>query len=184
MINRTLKWKYENTALLALSLVALVFIMNTDVAQSLIGSIGNFGYFGAFVAGIFFTSTFTVAPSSLVLFHLAGAFNPILIALYSGAGAVIGDLIIFNFLKDGVFEELRPFFKKFKGPYLDALARTPYFAWLVPVVGAIIIASPFPDEVGIALMGLSKIKTWQFVILVFALNAVGIFFIVTIASIV
>lgn len=182
MIDIALKWKYKNTALLILSLIALFFLMDTEIAHSVIKSIGNFGYFGAFVTGIFFVSTFTVAPSSLVLFHLAEEFNPILIALYSGAGAVIGDLIIFSFLKDGVFEELRPFFRSFKGPYLDALARTPYFAWLVPVVGAIIIASPFPDEVGIALMGLSKIKTWQFVMLAFILNSTGIFLIVTLAA--
>jgi len=182
MIDRALRWKYKNTALLTLSLIALFFLMDTEVAHALIKYVGSYGYVGAVITGIFFVSTFTVAPASLVLFHLAQEFNPILVALCSGAGAVIGDLVIFAFLKDGVFEELRPLFAGFKGSYLARLARTPYFAWLVPVAGAIIIASPFPDEAGIALMGLSKIKLWQFAVLAFLLNSVGIFLIVTLAA--
>jgi hypothetical protein len=59
---------------------------------------------------------------------------------------------------------------------------TPYFAWILPVLGAFIIASPFPDEIGIGLMGISRMKTWQFLLLAFVLNSTGIFFIVTLAN--
>jgi len=34
-----------------------------------------------------------------------------------------------------------------------------YLSWSLPVIGAVIIASPFPDELGISLMGFSKMKT-------------------------
>lgn len=160
----------------------LFLLADTDIAHALIRQIGSYGYLGATVTGIFFVSTFTVAPASVVLFHLAQDFNPIMIALFAGAGAVVGDLLIFRFLKDGVFEELRPLITRLHGSYIGALFRTPYFAWIVPVIGAIIIASPFPDEVGIGLMGISKIKWWQFAILAFVLNALGIFLIVTFAQ--
>lgn len=182
-MKKTLQWKYKNTTLLAISIVALFLLADTDIAHALIRQIGSYGYLGAMITGIFFVSTFTVAPASLVLFHLAQDFNPILIALYAGAGAVVGDMLIFRFLRDGVFDELRPLVAKFHGSYFAALFRTPYFAWIVPVIGAIIIASPFPDEVGIGLMGLSKIKWWQFAILAFVLNSVGIFIIVTLATV-
>ena len=181
-MQKTLRWRYKNTTLLVISLIALFFLADTAIAHALIKQIGSYGYIGAFVTGIFFVSTFTVAPASVVLFHLAQEFNPIYIALYAGAGAVIGDLIIFRFLKDGVFDELRPLIAKFRGSYFSALFRTPYFAWIVPVMGAVIIASPFPDEVGIGLMGLSRIKWWQFALLAFVLNCVGIFIIVTLAA--
>lgn len=181
-MRKTRRWRYKNTTLLAISLVALFFLADTQVAHALIKQIGSYGYLGAAITGIFFVSTFTVAPASVVLFHLAQDFNPMFIALYAGAGAVIGDLILFRFLKDGVFEELRPLISRFHGSYIAALFRTPYFAWIVPVVGAIIIASPFPDEVGIGLMGLSRIKWWQFALLAFVLNAVGIFIIVSLAA--
>ncbi len=175
------KWKYRNTTLLILSLVVLFLVSDTEVAHALIREIGSYGYVGAFIVGIFFVSTFTVAPASVVLFHLAQDFNPGLIAMFAGMGAVIGDLLIFRFLKDGVFEELRPLFRRYGGHYISNLLGTPYFAWLAPVIGAIIIASPFPDEIGIALMGLSRIKLWQFVVLAFVLNALGILVIVLLA---
>ena len=50
------------------------------------------------------------------------------------------------------------------------------------VMGAIIIASPFPDEVGISLMGISQLKNWQFLVISFLLNSLGILFVVTIAK--
>lgn len=175
------KWKYRNTALLIVSLIVLFFVADTDVAHAIIKEIGSYGYFGALIVGVFFVSTFTVAPASVILFHLAQDFNPGLIAVCAGVGAVVGDLLIFRFLKDGVFEELKPLFHKYGGHYIATLLHTPYFAWLAPVVGAIIIASPFPDEIGIALMGLSRIKIWQFVALSFVLNAIGILTVVLLA---
>lgn len=175
-------WKYKNTIFLGISLVALFILADTAIAHALIRQIGSYGYIGAFITGIFFVSTFTVAPASVVLFHLSQELNPYAIALSAGAGAVIGDIIIFRFLKDGVFDELKPLFRRFRGSYMSRLFKTPYFAWFVPVAGAIIIASPLPDEIGIGLLGLTKIKWWQFALLAFGLNSVGIFVIVTLAQ--
>lgn len=175
-------WKYKNTTLLVLSLGALFLLADTEVAHALIREIGTYGYVGATITGMFFVSTFTVAPASLVLFHLAQEFNPILIASFAGAGAVVGDLLIFRFLKDGVFDEMSPLVQKLGGSHLSILFRTPYFAWLIPVVGAFIIASPFPDEIGIGMLGLTKIAWWQFALLAFVLNALGIFLIVSLAT--
>lgn len=181
-MQETLLWRYKNTTLLIISFIALFYFVDTPLAHDFIKQIKSYGYIGAFIAGVFFVFTFTVVPASVVLFHLAQDLNSIFIALSAGAGGVIGDLLIFQFLKDGVFDELRPFFAKFKGSYFLTLFRTRYFAWTVPVVGAIIIASPFPDEIGIALMGLSNINWWQFALLTFVLNSVGIFVVVTLAS--
>lgn len=175
------RWKYRNTALLGLSLVLVFFLADTDIAHALITEIGTYGYLGAAIVGVFFVSTFTVAPASVVLFHLAQDFNPGLIALFAGAGGVVGDLIIFRFLRDGVFDELKPLFTRYGGSHLAVLLRTPYFAWLTPVIGAVIIASPLPDEIGVALMGLSRIKLWQFVLLAFILDSLGIFAVVLLA---
>ena len=47
------------------------------------------------------------------------------------------------------------------------------------MIGAIIIASPFPDEIGVSLMGISKMKTYQFILISFLLNAIGIFLVVS-----
>lgn len=174
-------WRYKNTALLILSVVAFFYLAGTPFAENIIAGMGSLGYIGSFLAGIFFVSTFTVAPAGIILYNLAELANPLGVALSAGAGAVIGDFIIFRFFKDHVFEELRPIFRKLGDRPILRIFSTPYFAWMLPVFGAFIIASPFPDEIGIGLMGISRMKSWQFLALAFVLNAAGIFFIVTLA---
>jgi len=174
-------WEYRNIALLLASFALLWYISDHPVVISAIDGVAHLGYLGAFITGGFFVSTFTVAPAAVVLFRLADTFNPYLIAIFAGAGAVIGDYIIFRFLRDGVFRELRALFHKMGGSYVTRLLYTPYLFWLMPFIGAIIIASPLPDEVGIGMMGFSKIRTWQFVLLSFSLNSLGIFVIIALA---
>jgi hypothetical protein len=182
LIERYKQWRYKNTALLIASLILFFFLVDTSFADKLLLRIGGFGYLGAFLGGIFFVSTFTVAPASVILFHIAQTLNPLGVAVAAGLGAVIGDYLIFIFLKDHVFDELKPIFLRLGGSHLTRLLSTPYFAWFAPVVGALIIASPFPDEVGISLMGISQLKNWQFLVISFMLNSLGILLIITLAK--
>jgi hypothetical protein len=180
-VNKYKKWQYKNTALLILGLIIFFYFADSHIVQSSISKIGALGYLGAFIAGVFFVSTFTVIPAMYVLYALADKLNPLGVAVFAGIGALIGDYIIFRFLKDEVFKELRPVFLKLGGNYLLRVFRTPFFAWLVPLIGAAIIVSPFPDEVGVGILGLSKLKAWQFMLLSFILNAAGILIVITIA---
>lgn len=185
IVNITNKWKhwhFKNTALLILSIIIFLLLVDTPEVKNAISFIGSFGYLGAFLAGIFFVSTFTVAPASVVLFFLAESLNPFGIAFAAGAGGMVGDYLIFRFLKDRVFDELKPVFIDHGGKPLRKLFHTPYFGWAVPLLGAAVIASPIPDEVGIGMLGLTKIKTWQFAGLTFLLNSLGIFLIIVAAK--
>lgn len=174
-------WHFKNTALLVLSLVVLFFITDTQAFQNLIAVVSGFGYLGVFAIGLMLASVYTVASASVILFGLVESFDPLVIALIAGLGAVVADYVIFRFLKDRVLHELEPLVKHMGGSYLGKLFHTPYFIWLIPFVGAVIIASPLPDELGISMLGLSKIGNWPFVALSFLLNAIGIFIIVTLA---
>lgn len=178
------RWRYPNTLLLILSLVAFYYLAKTPLLDQTIQRLGNLGYAGAFITGIFFVSTFTVAPAAVVLYHLADKLHPVEIALLAGIGAMLGDYIIFRFIKDKVFEELAGLFQPVHKRFLRPLFKSPFFAWLLPFIGATIIASPLPDELGVSMLGLSKIRRWQFFAVTFALNALGIFLVVTTARIV
>ncbi|MCC7160445.1 hypothetical protein IT399_01865 [Candidatus Nomurabacteria bacterium] len=182
IIKKYKNWKYKNTFLLVISVVILFYFADSNFVKNIIHQISNLSFWGVFIAGIFFVSTFTVAPASLVLFYLAKELNLFGVIVFAGFGAMLGDYIIFRFLKDKVFEELKPIFTKLEGSYISKLFSTPYFIWLVPVIGAIIIASPFPDEIGISLLGVTKLKNWQFLLLSFILNSLGILFIITFAN--
>lgn len=178
------RWKYKHTTLFISSLLAIVLLADTQVANEFMVWVGGYGYLGAMAIGVFLVSTFTVVPASFVLLDLATDFNPMLIAIYGGAGSALGDLLVFRFFKDMVFEELAPIFRKFRNSYLARIFKARSLKWLLPVFGALVIASPLPDEVGIGLMGLSKIRLWQFTLLAFILNAIGIFVLINIVSLV
>lgn len=175
-------WPLKNTTLLAVGLGLFFFFIESPHVAAAIGALGGYGYVSAFVVGIMFVSTYTVAPSAVVLYDLALTLNPLAIALIAGLGAMLGDYIIFRLLKDKIFEELQPIFSRVGGKYVRPLFKTPAFGWLLPFIGAVIIASPIPDEVGIGMLGLSKLKPWQFMIVAFSLNAAGIFVIVLAAK--
>lgn len=167
-------WPYKNSALLLLSLVCVLYLSRTDMFGTFATSLATLRYGGAFIAGIFFTSIFTVAPALILLQAIAHSSNPWLVALAGGAGAVLGDYLIFRYIRTSLQGELIQLAKKFGIFRLRYLWRTPYFAWIVPLMGALIIASPLPDELGVGLLGISKVKSWQFLFLSFCLNTGGI----------
>lgn len=172
------RWKYRNTFILIISLIIFFWLTTTPLVDNIIKHVGSLGYLGAFITGVLSVSTYTVAPSLVILFHLADILHPIEIAILAGLGAMFGDYVVFHFLKDRVFEELLPLIQKIGKGKIKNLFKSPYFVWLTPMLGAILIASPLPDEIGLGVLGLSKIKKWQFFLLSFTLNTVGIFLIV------
>lgn len=172
--------KFTNIHLLLWSVVLAFIVYQYEPFHVWLLGLGDMGYVGAFIGGILFVSTFTVATGAVILLILAERLSAIEIGLIAGLGAVIGDLIIFRFVKDKLAAELTDIYNYFDGDHhFKELFHTKYFAWVFPVFGAIIIASPLPDELGVSLMGITKMKTYQFMIFSFILNAVGIFLVVS-----
>jgi hypothetical protein len=123
-------------------------------------------------------STFTVVPATALLFLLAENLNIFAVSALAGLGAVLGDYTIFKFVKEDLTDELKRIFRQVAGENIlqfHWIIHTKYFAWLGPVLGALIIASPFPDELGIGLLGVYKLDDRRFAILSFILNSIGIF---------
>lgn len=179
-----LGWQFANTLLLVVSLIAFFVLASTPAVHGFISTVGHLGYLGALVTGAFFVSTFTVAPAIVVLYSLAHALPPVPLALAAGVGAMLGDFILFKFVRDRLYDEWAPVFSRLSDTPFGQLFASPFFAWLTPVIGALIIASPFPDEVGVGMLGLSKLESWKMLLITFVLNAVGIFFVVLAANVV
>lgn len=168
-------WKYKNLTFLTLSLAIAYFVFQVESLHTFLLHLGTFGYLGAFIAGMLFVSTFTIAIGTVILLVLAETYSALEIGIIAGLGAVVGDLVIFRIVRDNLLDEITEIYNKMGGPDLAKLFHTSYFSWVFPVFGAIVITSPLPDELGVSLMGISKMKTYQFVILSFILNAFGIF---------
>lgn len=173
------RYHYKNLTYLFVSLVFAILLLQYEDFRAFLIHLGNYGYFGAFIAGFLFVSTFTVSIGSVLLLILTTTLHPIEIGIIAGLGALIGDLFIFQFIRNkGLADEISHLFKYFGGSKISHLIHTKYFSWSLPVIGALIIASPLPDELGVSLMGISKLKTYQFIIVSYLLNSIGIFLIV------
>lgn len=185
MINKYKNFKYKNITILIISILFALFLWRFEAFHEFILGLGNLGYLGAFLAGILFVWIFSMPTALLILLTLSqsGVLSPIEIGLIAGLGAVVGDLIIFKFVRDGLSGEIEEIYTKYGGKHLSNIIRSRYFHWTLPIIGAVVIASPLPDEIGVSLLGISKMKTFNFIILSFTLNSLGIYIVVILGQI-
>ena len=173
----------QDSLIIAVSIVFAVILLKTEVLGKILTASKELELLGSFAAGMFFTSVFTTAPAIVTLGEIARENSIILTALFGGMGAVVGDLIIFRFIKDRLSEHLMELVQHQKGgKRLKVLFKLKYFRWLTFLVGGLIIASPFPDELGISLLGFSKMRTRLFIALSFVFNFAGILLIGIVAK--
>lgn len=175
--------KYKKLMLLLLSFVIAYFLFAGRDVSLFKSLLSRFGYFGTFFAGVFFTYGFTAAPATAVLLILAKQQNIFLATVVGGFGALIGDLLIFQFVRFELWYELKLLGKE--KIFSEIKLRIPAFfkKYLVPVLAGFIIASPLPDEIGVALLaGSTNISTKLFSVISFSLNALGIFLILAIGA--
>lgn len=171
---------FRNLHLCLLGVALALVLSQIELFRLWLIGLHGYGYLGAFLAGMMFVSIFTVATGAMALFYLAAYPQPLEIALIAGMGAVVADYIIFRFIKNRLKEELIEIFKEIeKKSRLKRMFHSRHLSWTLPVIGAIIIALPLPDELGVGLLGMSEIKTYQFLLLSYLLNFAGIFLFVS-----
>ena len=133
------------------------------------------GIVASFISGFFFTSVFTLAPASIAFVHIAETTPIMILTLYASIGALCGDLVLFFFIRDKFSSDLK---RSFKASFVKKVMNSFHFGflkWLGPLLGAVLIASPLPDELGISLLGMSKIRLSLLIPVAFAMNFIGIY---------
>lgn len=169
------KRRLEQDGVIILFSIAISFFLLKDgLVESFIASFDGFQFLAIFVAGLFFTSVFTTAPAIAVLSVIAQNNNIFLVALIGGLGAMLGDYIIFRFVKDRISDDFKYVFGFSKKKRVPHIFKTKLFHWFAPFFGALIIASPFPDEIGIAILGLSHTNNKIFLTISYIFNSLGI----------
>ena len=168
----------RDLSIVGLSIIIAIILARTDIIIGLLTQTQELEFLGAFVAGIFFTSVFTTAPAIVTLGAIAQVYSPFLTAIAGGLGAVVGDLIIFHFVRERLADHLTDLLKtQGGGKRLLRLFKKRASQWITFLVGGLIIASPLPDELGVTLLGFSKLKVEGFILISFIFNAFGIFLI-------
>lgn len=176
-------WKFKYITYFLIGLIVAVFLAQNDTFHQILTQIESLEYIGAFLAGILFVSSFTIATATVVIAILAQDLNPFALALIGGAGAVIGDLIIFRFVKDHLTRELGLLLPREEKSHLKILLKSPYIAWMLPIIGGLIIASPLPDELGISLLGMANTSQTKLIVISYLSNAFGILAIASVAKV-
>jgi len=172
----------KDFCIIGISVVIAIVIVKTDIVHDVFAATKEMKILTSFIAGIFFISAFTAVPAGVVLYELAKNNSVLTVAFFGALGGVVGDFIIFRFIKDSLGEDLKFLLKKVRSKRVKLVFKLKLFRWLTPLLGALIIASPLPDELGIALLGFSKMKTAYFIPLSFILDFSGIFIIALIAK--
>lgn len=161
--------------IIALSVVIAVVLVKTHVLITILTSTKELEFLGSFIAGMFFTSAFTTAPAIVTLGEIARVDSLFLTAIVGALGAVVGDLIIFRFIRDRFSEHLMELLKHQAGAKrMKALFKIKMFRWITFLMGGLIIASPLPDELGISILGFSKMRMRSFVPISLSFNFLGI----------
>ena len=164
----------EDLILVLVALVAAWAIVRFGLVHALLAQMGDGVWATSFVAVMFFTSLVTTPPAIAVLGGLAQEGNMVLVALLGGLGAVVGDYILFAFVRDRVSADAAYLLRGPKVRRALHVFKNRHFRRVLPIVGALIIASPLPDELGLTLLGLSHLRTKTFFFVSFTMNALGI----------
>lgn len=164
------------------SIYLAIYLAHSGAISRLIEAAGNNILLVSLVTGMFFTSFFTTPIAIAAFSNLAGTGNMFLIAAVGGLGAVLGDSLIFFFVREKVSKDVSPLLKGPRLKHALRLLKKRRYRRILPVIGALIIASPLPDELGLALIGVSTLSRGQFLLLSYAMNTLGIFCILAVSS--
>lgn len=159
-------------AFLIILLASLQFISSYDTSILADKSL-TFKISLALIGGLFYTSFLTAPAATVVLIAVGQTTNIYLVAILGGIGAVAGDLLILKFF--------RFLFKKFSfAVHADTFRlwkkqlHRSHLDFIGYSLGLVIIASPFPDELGLALLGTSRLSYFKIAVLTFFANSIGI----------
>lgn len=167
---------WRDFAILSFSIIIAILLVKTGILKDVLGATRVWGLLGSFVAGIFFTSIFTTVPATVALAEMA-QLNPLWqVAVVGAIGSLLGDWIIFSFIKDSITQDFAYLMEQHSWRRWRPVFHPKFlkWKWLATVVGALIIASPLPDELGLAILGVTKTKTVTFIGISLCLNFLGI----------
>ena len=169
--NRHLK---KDLLLILVSVLGAIAISKSGLLADVLQVSVAVEFLGAFVAGLLFTSLFTTPLAAAIFLALAPEMSTPVLVIVGASGALLVDLFLFGLIRHTFAADVEYLLRSRSHRRYFALFHRRMFRWIIPFVGAIIIASPLPDELGIALMGVSDMKISTLATISFVMNALGI----------
>jgi hypothetical protein len=169
------EWKRYDSILFFLVTLLTIESILTGTLQTFLESMGKYEYFGAMLAGFFYTYGMTTPFSIATFFLLAKSLNPFIMAFLGALSSIPSELIIYSFSRKETKEIMKnPKMKGIKIPF----KKSGLIKKLSPIIAGLIIASPLPDELAAVFLGSENYGYKKFALLAFVFNFLGILFIV------
>jgi uncharacterized membrane protein YdjX (TVP38/TMEM64 family) len=168
--------------IISISIYVAIYLVQAGTVEALLHATGDNLLLVSFISGVFFTSFFTTPISIAMFSSLAHDGNIALIAAVGALGSVAGDCVLFWFVRHRIAKDAAALLTGPKWKRILRVLRQRRFRRILPVIGALILASPFPDEIGLALIGVSTMSQRGFFLLSYTMNLLGILIILLIAS--
>lgn len=170
------------TTVFVFSLSLAWWLVRAGYLNNIVSMVLPIKFAAEFLAGVFYVSVLTAPISIAMLLVLADVNNPILTALLAGFGAAFGDLVIVKFFKEKLSKDVDLISRELQLKKVNNFLIKFKLEFITPIIGAIIVASPLPDEFGLMLLGASKLSFRQIAVLTYVLNTAGILLIVVPAN--
>src|SRR3989344_1124055 len=105
------KHLWRSVLILVFSVALAVFLAQAGVFENILFASKEIKILGNFIAGFFFTSVLTIGPAIVALGEIAQQNSIWQVALIGAMGAVIGDMILFRFVRDRITDDFIAIFE-------------------------------------------------------------------------
>lgn len=165
-----------------LSILLAFFLYKTGFIAHFLDSTGFFKPLSAFIAGMFFTFTFTVVPAGVALVNVSKFMHPLLVAFFGALGAVCIDMLILRFVRNGLVVDMNGLVRTTFRHHLLKIFHFGFLKWVAFISGMFMLATPLPDEPGLFIMSISKVHPRFLPLIFFLAHFMGIFTIISVAG--
>ncbi len=172
----------HHSVILIFSVIIAVFLHKLGFFNPVLALVGKLKIFGAFLGGILYASGITVGPSAVFLVNLAKSNSVMTLSVVGGLGVALGDIVLSRLVLPLITSDIREALESVHNGTARGIIRSAALKWALPIIGFMIIVSPLPDEIGLALLGLSNFRFFKLFPLLWVAHSVGIFFLITVGQ--
>lgn len=177
------RFKYPKLVLLALSFVLAYELFIFVETEALYPVLFSMGYLGTFIVGILFSYGFTAAPATALFLIIGQEQTWWIAALVGAAGSVLGNVLIFHFVRYSLADEIERLEKTRSLRRIEHAVPRRLKHFIIPVLAGFIMASPLPDEVALSLLMFTHhISTKELIAASWILHVIGITAIIGVGS--
>jgi len=144
--------------ILAILIAVTIYFLGFD--KVIISQISSLGIYGSIIIGCFYTFGLTTPTAMLLIIEMMNIDNYIIVAILASLGAACVDTFFFIMVKQRLEESTKKILDKIR----KKIERVNF---VFPILGFFVLGSPLPDEIGLALMEITEIKSVNIFVIVF-----------------